>query len=145
MWSLETRIKKHEGLILRYYRDSLGIPTIGYGHNLTKGLPKELLEVLFQLDLKEAYEDFIFRLPDKYKQHLNNAQKGVIIELIFNMGLSSLLSFKKMLSALQNGDFETAGAELLNSRYHKQVGSRCETLANILKTGKDPDLGGMYD
>ena len=134
----EDRIKEHEGLVLRVYKDTKGIPTIGYGHNLTLGIPKEIAEILFQLDLKQAYEDYIFRFPPEYKQHLiyDNVRQSVIIELIFNMGLHSLLTFKKMLSALKKGDFREAKLQLLDSKYHKDVGERCETLATFLEKGE---------
>jgi len=135
----EDRIKRHEGFRSRVYSDSLGIPTIGYGHNLRTGLPQEILEIIFQLDLKQAYEDFIFRFPDKYKRHLNDVRKSVIIELIFNMGLKSLMAFKNMLSALERGDFETASKELLDSKYAKQVGERCAVLAKLLRSGREED------
>ena len=135
----EDRIKKHEGLSLRVYKDTKGIPTIGYGHNLTLGIPKEIAEFLFQLDLKQAYEDYIFKFPAEYKQYLiyDNVRQSVIIELIFNMGLHSLLTFKKMLSALKEGDFRKAKLELLDSKYHRDVGARCEKLANLLERGED--------
>ena len=135
----EDRIKKHEGLSLRVYKDTKGIPTIGYGHNLTLGIPKEIAELLFQLDLKQAYEDYIFKFPPEYKQHLiyDNVRQSVIIELIFNMGLHSLLTFKKMLSALKVGDFREAKLQLLDSKYHRDVGERCEILANLLERGED--------
>ena len=135
----EDRIKKHEGLSLRVYKDTKGIPTIGYGHNLTLGIPKEIAEILFQLDLKQAYEDYIFRFPPEYKQHLmyDNIRQSVIIELIFNMGLHSLLTFKKMLSALKKGDFREAKLQLLDSKYHKDVGIRCEELAVLLEKGEE--------
>ena len=133
----EDRIKKHEGLSLRVYEDTKSIPTIGYGHNLTLGISKEIAELLFQLDLKQAYEDYIFRFPSEYKQHLmyDNVRQSVIIELIFNMGLHSLLTFKKMLFALKEGDFREAKLQLLDSKYYKDVRERCETLANLLERG----------
>jgi lysozyme len=40
-----------------------------------------------------------------------------------------------MLEAAERGDWETAAREVLESRYHRQVGLRAERLAEQLRTG----------
>ena len=56
MTALQERIKRHEGLRLKPYKDSLGYWTIGYGHLMTAkekiafadGITKEQAEELFK-------------------------------------------------------------------------------------------------
>jgi lysozyme len=40
------------------------------------------------------------------------------------------------MAALKESDFDTAAAELLDSRWSTQVGSRAQELATQIKTGK---------
>ena len=62
MTALQERIKRHEGLQLKPYKDSLGYWTIGYGHLMTAkekiafadGITKEQAEELFQKDFDKA-------------------------------------------------------------------------------------------
>ena len=39
-------IKRHEGLSLSVYEDSVGIPTVGYGFNLKKGGAQKRIEAM---------------------------------------------------------------------------------------------------
>ena len=53
--------------------------------------------------------------------------------MAFNMGTNGLLKFKKTLALIESGDYQTASAEMLNSRWAKQVGSRAEKLSERMK------------
>jgi lysozyme len=55
-----------------------------------------------------------------------------MVNLIFNMGMSTFRKFKKTIQHMENGDYELAAAELLNSRYAQQVGQRALDVANQL-------------
>ena len=48
----------------------------------------------------------------------------VFIDLCFNLGIHTLLSFRKTLAFCELGEWEKAAAELLNSKYARQVGRR---------------------
>jgi hypothetical protein len=48
--------------------------------------------------------------------------------MMFNMGRTRLSKFKKMNSALIDGDWKTAAVEGRDSRWHKQVTNRAERL-----------------
>ena len=100
--SLKLRIKKNEGFSSRPYKDQLGNFTIGYGHLIRK---KEI--ILFRKKLKASFlqdlfeDDFKVALDD-YKKHFNKYSfsknvKELIIEMIFQIGIQKVLSFKKAL------------------------------------------------
>ena len=55
--------------------------------------------------------------------------------MCFNMGLSRLMTFKKMLLALEKGLYQIAADEMLDSKWAKQVSRRAEFLAQIMRTG----------
>lgn len=127
------RIKESEGLCLLPYKCPTGHLTIGYGHNLEHGISKEVAEVLLMQDIEQAIRQIKHHFV--WWPKLTEARLFVLIDLVFNMGISKLLTFKKMLSALEAGKYETAAKELLNSRYALQVKVRAKENAAMLKFG----------
>lgn len=135
MEKLIQRIKRHEGLRLSPYRDSQGNLTIGYGHNLdAKPISIRAAQVILEDDIRDAWMELQF-VPHEYWQHLSTKRKEVLVEMIFNMGAKGLMSFKRMLAALARSDYDAAAREMLDSRWARQVGSRAEELAQIMKEG----------
>jgi lysozyme len=95
-------IKKHEGLSLYAYSDSLGYITIGYGRCIdkrSKGINLKEAEFLLFNDLMECEE-----LAKKFKffNSLDEVRKHVIIELIFNLGFDGFSKFKKTIALIEN-------------------------------------------
>ena len=138
MEDVKQRIKEHEGFRDTVYSDSLGFATIGYGHlvlptdNFVEGVtyPKEQLEVLFDKDFQIAFNS-ANELVDGLD--LNHIAKGVIIEMCFQLGKPRVMKFKKMWEALRNNDFEEAANQMIDSAWHKQTTSRCESLASTMR------------
>jgi len=127
-------IKKHEGKRNRAYRDSEGRLTIGYGHNLdSKPLTDDVIELILAHDVTDALTGSRSALP--YFDSLDTIRQEVIVEMVFNLGRARFLGFVKMLAALERGDYETAANEMLDSRWHMQVGIRAEQLAERLRGG----------
>lgn len=126
--------RKFEGLRLKPYKCPAGKLTIGYGHNLEdNGITKEVAEKLLKSDLQYADIECLSHIPSYAR--IDEARKFVLLDMCFNMGISRLLTFKKMLAALQEGYYERAAYEMLNSKWAKQVGRRAKELAEIMKTG----------
>ena len=138
MEDVKQRIKEHEGFRDTVYSDSLGFATIGYGHlvlptdNFVEGVtyPKEQLEVLFDKDFQIALTS-ANELVDGLD--LNHIAKGVIVEMCFQLGKPRVMKFKKMWEALRNKDFEEAANQMIDSAWHKQTTSRCESLAATMR------------
>jgi lysozyme len=142
MKSLEEMLTLHEGLRLHAYDDATGKTlkpgdtlvgnlTIGIGRNLTSGgLTQREVSTLLKNDIQRATKK-----ARKYKwfDGLNEVRKAVIVSLLFNMG--SIDSFRKMRAAIAVKDWETGSAELLDSRYARQVGDRALVLAGLLRSG----------
>jgi len=53
--------------------------------------------------------------------------------MCFNLGLSRLLKFEKMLLALETGDYEVAATEALDSLWACQVGTRADRVAELFR------------
>ena len=126
--------KQFEGLRLKPYKCTAGALTIGYGHNLdANGITAEMAEELLKTDMALARMDVGANIP--WVSKLCEARQFVLVDMCFNMGIKRLLTFKKMLAALQQDYFERAAAEMLNSKWAQQVGRRAEKLAEIMKKG----------
>ena len=104
--SLKLRIKKNEGFSSRSYKDQLGNYTIGYGHLIRKKeitLFKKKFTISF---FNNLFEDDYKTALDDYKKHFNkfsfsqNIQE-LIIEMIFQMGIENVLSFKKTIKHIK--------------------------------------------
>lgn len=124
-------IKQHEGKRSLPYRDSEGKHTIGYGHNLDKPLTDDVLELVLAHDVEEAIAEARGTLP--YFDTLDDVRQEVVVEMVFNLGVKGFKSFKRMLRALRSRDYAAAAAEMLDSRWHTQVGVRAEDLAGRMR------------
>jgi lysozyme len=134
---LKASVRQHEDERLFPYVDTKGKVTIGVGHNLTdRGIPKGISEALFSLDIAEAVSSLGARYPWTYT--LSDVRQRVLTEMLYNMGLPQFSQFRRMLRAAQDGDVETAAAEMLDSQWAKDVGGRATRLATMYQTGKDP-------
>lgn len=130
-----TRLSKqllyHEGIRLKPYRCSADKLTIGIGRNIEDvGISEEEAFYLLANDIKKVVEQC--QRNFKWFDGLSDLRKEAIVNLVFNMGFSKFLQFKKTIKHIENEEFELAGAELLNSRYAQQVGQRAIDVANQL-------------
>ena len=131
---LVERIKKHEGIRLKPYLCTAGKMTIGIGRNIEdNGISIEEAEYLLKNDIAQSYKELQQNFP--WEKDLSPRRKGVLVEMIFNMGINRFKQFKNMLKACQEGDFEKASKEALDSKWACQVGKRAETLAQFLREG----------
>jgi lysozyme len=125
-------IKKHEGFRKRMYKDSVGVPTLGYGFNLeTIELPRPVADLWLSFEVD--------KLEDKLEQfhwynNLDPVRQDVILDMAYNLGVDGLLGFKKMIKALENKKYNQAAREMLDSKWAKQVGNRATELAAIMRT-----------
>ena len=135
MTPLELMIIKHEGIRLKPYKDTMGLITIGVGRCLdTKGITQEEAYYLLRNDISEAIEGLQDTLP--WFNQLDDARQDALTDMAFNLGITGLLKFKNMLSAIERKDWNTAHNEALNSTWARQVGPRAIEIANILLKGE---------
>lgn len=137
---LKKSLLLNEGSEEFVYQDSLGYYTIGIGRCIDrrKGKGLSLSEQLYLLDndIENCKRDLN---PFVWYQNLDDIRKCVMIELCFNLGLHGLLSFKRMIAALNEKNYLRAISELKDSKWSTQVGKK--RVANIcyrLKNGSYP-------
>lgn len=132
--TLVDRIIKHEGLRLKPYTCPAGKLTIGVGRNLEdRGISEEEAMMMLQNDIiacrKECYANF------HWFGEMDEVRQGVILEMCFNLGITRLKGFKKMLKACELKNYTLASQEMLTSLWARQVGNRAKTLAKIMEKG----------
>lgn len=132
-----TLIKRDEGYRESVYIDSVGVPTLGWGHALhvNSFVPPEVCELFFEHDFKRIVYQ-AERFFKKYELSLNSVRQFVIINMMFNMGYNGVTKFKNMIAALQERDYEEAAVQMLDSKWAGQVGNRSTYLACLMRVGK---------
>jgi lysozyme len=133
MQDLQLWIKTCEGLKLKSYVDTNGHITIGWGRNLENGISLDEAELMFQNDYKQTVSEL--KLYDWYLMQPLGVQSA-LINMNFNLGITKLLGFKKMIAALTIKDYTTAALEALDSRWANQVHKRANDIAVMIRAGK---------
>ena len=134
---LTSIIVKHEGLRLKPYTDTTGNITIGVGRNLsTCGISQDEAYTMLTNDIAACTDQL-----KKYLWYvkLDDIRQGVLVELLFNVGLSSSLEFTDMILNLTLLNYANASYALLDSKWAKQVGpDRANNMAYRLHNGAYP-------
>ena len=131
--NIKEQLERDEKRSKDLYIDSEGNPTIGIGRNLRRGLSEDEIDYLFKNDLNDHLKDLLAALP--WAEFIDDARRGALLNMAFNMGVPNLLGFKKMLAAMKAKHWEVASKEALNSLWAKQVGARAIRLSKQILTG----------
>lgn len=132
--SLRDQLIRDEGVRLKPYRDSVGKLTIGCGRNLDDvGISMTELDILLDNDVSRTVAAVLAHLP--WAVTLDPIRRDVLVNMAFNLGIAGLMGFKKFLAAVQRGAWDDAVIEMLDSKWHEQVGIRAERLAEQMLHG----------
>jgi len=147
--TLKSRLKIEEGDRLVAYFDSVGILTVGDGHNckakpvpgvekpgdcITPGVRDQLLDD----DIDDAAAELDAHLP--WWRSLDDDRQNIMLDLCFNMGIGTLMGFQHTLAHIKAGlqdphFFGVAADDLTHSLWHQQVGTRAVFLEGAMRTG----------
>jgi len=132
-----------EGYSTTEYPDSKGIPTIGIGHNMrARPLPKwwkqplspEQVEQLFQEDSKNAVHMVRNIFADCFDSWTDN-RKAAIVDLMFNMGATTFLTFGPTISHVHAGEWEDVAKHLEGSKWFRDVKRRGPVVVKMIREG----------
>jgi len=121
------------------YKDSLGYPTIGYGHLITAadnfggGIDEAQADALLQKDLVRTVRD-AQSLYAQYNMKTPYICQIVLTEMCFQMGKGKVAKFKNTLKAMADGDYKGAAAGIRNSAWYKQTTRRAEIMARRVES-----------
>lgn len=129
--SAREQIKIDEGFRGKPYLDTIKKTTIGYGRNLDDNpLTREEAGYLLDNDLKKVVKQ---ACKLGFYKSLTPNRRAVIINMIYNLGLTRFLKFKKMIKALYESNYDVAAKEMLDSKWANQVGERANRLSNQMR------------
>jgi lysozyme len=128
---IEAWIKKCEGFNTHPYLDATGKVTIGWGRNIDQnGINAQEAEFMLENDIHRCIGEL-----NAYSWYYTQPSKVqmALINMCFNLGISKLLTFKKMIAALQEDNYNAAATECLNSEWAAQVGQRARDVAVMIR------------
>ena len=130
------QLKDFEGLELKAYQCTAGKTTIGLGRNLDDyGITEEEAYYLAKNNINELEDELDRAIP--WWRQLDDARQRALINLSYNVGTTTLLKFKKTLQYLEDGSYEEAAKEVLDSRWADQVCRRAIFISNVFLTGEE--------
>jgi lysozyme len=136
---LRQQLVEHEGERLTVYRCPAGYLTIGVGRNLEgTGISKAESRHLLDNDINRCINEAVARFP--WFPDMDPIRQRAIVDLVFNMGMGTFLTFRRTLSYLAVKDYEQAGNALVNSQWYRQVGRRGKRIVSMVRLGIDPGL-----
>ena len=136
------RLKRFEGFRRYAYECSEGKLTIGYGTMIERGghgVPERIAELL----LIDYTEQLTKRLDGlEWFQSLDQTRREAVIEMAYQMGYDGVLGFKRMIAAINAGDWGRVHIEALDSRWAEQTPARARDVARRLAYGAQAQLSG---
>jgi lysozyme len=135
--SITAQLRRDEGEVLYAYQDHLGYWTIGVGILIDKQKGGGLLpeESEFILNNRIALRIRALREKLPWFDSLDDARKGVLINMSFQLGVEGLLAFKNTLKFVQQGNYLMAAENMLMSKWATQTPERAKRLAKQMITG----------
>lgn len=128
-------IKKNNQGNHELYDCPAGYKTIGHGYNIeAHGLPDDIAKMLLKRQLRDCEAELAKKV--KGWDDLDFVRRQVLIDMIFNMGWSTLRKFKKMFAAIEKKDYEEAANQMIDSGWYKQVKHRAEVLVESMRSGE---------
>jgi len=137
---LKKQLIDHESMKLELYKCTAGFWTIGVGRNLSsRGISVETAVDMLDEDIEICISELDKVFP--WWRKGNDARQHALIDLHFNLGINTLLSFKKTMNLWEEAvhgrvNWSQVADELLNSNYAKQLPNRSKTIATMIETGE---------
>lgn len=125
--SLIESIKANEGFEPKPYPDPLhgwSVPT--FGHGLTFITEAES-EMIVRNRVQSIQEAIGIRKP--VFKTLTEDRQNALIEMAYQMGVNGLMKFRNMWAAIEQGNFQQAYLEALDSNWYRQTPSRAKRVA----------------
>lgn len=125
------QLARHEGFRSKPYQDTVGVWTVGYGHNLNEPITEKDARAILRSDAEKAKDACIHEFP--WFMELSAPRQRAVMNMAFNLGITRLRGFKMFILAMGLGDYDTAANHMLDSLWAKQVKGRALELANMIR------------
>lgn len=123
---------RQERIVLRPYKDIFGFTTIGIGRNLdTNGISLAEAYALLDNDIERCTT--ACRKNFAWFDELTPVRADAMIAIVFQLGITRVLEFHRMLAAMAAGDYAEAANQIENSLFARQTGRRAREIAMMLR------------
>jgi lysozyme len=135
---LDRQLRGDEGVRRHVYKDHLGYSTIGVGRLVDarkqgSGLRDDEITYLLNNDITDRIDALTRRLP--WFQNLDDARRGVLLNMSFQMGVDGLLGFERTLALVRDGQYDLAAHAMEQSLWATQTPARAARMAEQMRTG----------
>ncbi len=136
---LTAQLRRDEGTQATAYKDSMDFLTIGVGRLIDSrkpgaGLRPDEIDYLLRNDINDRVQALTKALP--WFDRLDEARRGALINMAFQLGTAGLLGFKSTLALISAGKYSEAAEQMLKSKWATQTPARAKRLAEQMKTGE---------
>ena len=150
--ALTERVTQNEGYRRDVYKCTAGYDTVGIGFALKDlEIDKDLAHKIIEWQIKEGLihiseehskKKLAKELVDKHLELLEKWDwygnlppeiKSVVVEMCFNLGDHGFSKFKKAIAHMKSKEWQLAADEMLDSLWARQVKSRANRLATIVR------------
>ena len=102
---------------------------------MTAELNDEQCEFLLGKDLDIAIADAVSVIGEEIFNSLSDERQDVLVDMSFNLGKNRFSKFKDMIGAVQDGNFDSAADEILDSKAARdpKTKTRYENLAQEMR------------
>jgi lysozyme len=139
-------IALEEGYREKPYYDHLGYPTVGYGrllgpknanlYNYTGAIYESAEREWLRCHISHVKNAILASsIKDAY-QNCDEVRKAVLVSMAYQMGVDGLSCFKKTIKFIEDGLFDCAAMEMLESRWADQTPERAERHADMMHSGE---------
>ena len=135
-------IEKEEGYSERAYYCSEGYPTIGIGWKIG-GINQALSDFKYINISREVAQSKLSEIVNCDKlilsknigsfALLSEPRQAALLSMSYQLGISGLMKFKNMLSAIERKDWDAAFEEGMDSKWAKQTPQRALRQMNTMK------------
>jgi len=106
--------------------------TGGIGRNLEDvGFSNDEIDLMLSNDIKRSESDIISIFP--YFSGFSKSRQDALLDMIFNLGKTRFLGFKKMIAAIKNDDWKEAKIQAMDSTWATRVGYRAKEVTNMFE------------
>ena len=130
-------VKLSEGFRSEIYNCPAGFPTWGYGSRVDLGITEEEASAILEIKMLNMWNQIVSAKP--WAEILPLEVRQALQNLVYNVGPTGCLGFRRMWAALETQMWGAAAAEVMDSTYARQVGDRAKRVANLIG-GCDPDF-----
>ena len=126
--------EKNEGYREFMYECTAGKKTIAIGLNLEAGISLEEARVILKMRMDKIYDQFMNKFDWFYG--LNDARQAALCDMAYQLGFVGVCKFVKSLKLVEQGNYQAASIEFLNSKWARQTSERAVRITRMIASGE---------